>query len=234
MPNYKPADVDVYVEECINLWNELEQYSYGNEAKLDACTESVLGPAFASNFAGVSYAFGLTDCVKKGLLDVNELKQIKRNLVRLEQELGQHAFHEAVQKLVKEHESKKIAYFGHLRAKVLIEAMDYDLKIADKIRFMENIKELKEAFGIKTVLKEAYPESDDVESLDKVQLFSDLADIEANLSSSLSMLYQYKFQYVENPTLQKQLSDSRVAISAALDKVNSILIGLGTQGERME
>ncbi len=140
-----------------------------------------------------------------------------------------------VEYLIEDYDSNKIKQFYDVKAKALVEAMQLGDSIdIDELRFISDIDELREAFKItkKYSLKEDLGETEEVESLDKVQLFSDLADIESNLSSSINLLYQYKFQYVDDPALQKKISESRFAIAAALDKVNSILITLGTQGDR--
>lgn len=144
---------------------------------------------------------------------------------------------------IEQYDTNRIVNFSDLKAKVLVESMSYDTKLTNNLRFVDNYTEFKdvlaEAFNNKIsfesgkrILKEE-DAVDDVEPLDKVALFTDLTTIEGTVSEALGTLFQYKFQYVDNPELRNALSEIRLSISDTLRKISSTVVSLGTQNDKI-
>ncbi len=152
----------------------------------------------------------------------------------IQEAAGKVLFKESVKRLFEDYQSNKILTFSSLKAKLIVEGLEKYPKAVQYIRFIDNIEELKETFNIKAggrqqqVLKE---EEAAVEELDKVALFTDLATIEGSLSEALSLLYQYKNQYIQSPGFSEGLNSIRKAIGEALDRVNTAVIMIGTTNE---
>jgi hypothetical protein len=82
---------------------------------------------------------------------------------------------------------------------------------------------------IKTSLNEADGE---VEPLDKVGLFQDLADIQSSLSDAYAKLYVYKLQAIQNPQLLQALQALRAGVDDLLKKTNSTMSFIGLAGDQ--
>ena len=84
----------------------------------------------------------------------------------------------------------------------------------------------------KKILKEADTfEDSDIEHLDKVSLFQDLSDVQANLSDSFAKLYTYKSQYIDNPNWKASLSQMRIGISELISRMAATMAMIGLEND---